>query len=307
MAVKRIVKFVLRLLVVVLLLVGVYFGIKYINDKNNSATDIIVASANKKITQNVAESYDGLLGKVQTNTPQYVRVKNCNDINDFLIEYYNYYASLSCFENGSKDNSARKSVMSTIDKLSSQIETTKYNLNLAKADGLLPLELQRRVESTANAYFEQTKTFLKLADQLKDYVYKVNYNTQNSGIVYEAQLQMVKDYAQTVFDLAIYGHYADDSSQQSYNLLVNAEQSNFSKVMQKFNARASKNTNGNIEVSFADYYMDISSSVLTEFYSKATNSDKANYISSLAGESAEAITVHRYLLATYDYIMQTAF
>ena len=281
MATKRIIKFALKMAVAGLILVGVIFVIKKVTSPKTSQNDIVNATNKYEIGTTYKQSYDEALDYAQVNTAQYIRISNANLINDALFENYNYYLNLTLFENKT-DTSLKNKVVSKIKTLSNQVKETTDFENMLKTQGLETDELAKRLHNYANNYFEQTKTFLELNDLLKEYVYKVNYKSQITGNIYETQLEMIRDYSKTVFEEDIYQKFSEPNK----TILTNQDATSFKKVMEKFNARQPHNTNGGLEVKFAERYMTISKTDLYEFYKHT--SDKQEYINSIQDSTTKS-------------------
>ena len=201
MAGKRIFKFLLRIAVVIAILLGIYFGISAINSNKNANVKIIEASQSAKITTKIGVAYNELVEIAENNSPQKFMVMRCNDITTALMEYYNHYLNLTCFENTSNSGN-RDTIISKINTLSKWIDETDQRLDNTKKITGNNTEKNKRFIKTLESYFEQTKVLIELDELLKNYVYTVNYGVVSTGIPFEAQLEMIKDYSKVVFNEA---------------------------------------------------------------------------------------------------------
>ena len=204
------------------------------------------------------------------------------------------------FENGSA-NADKEQINNLMKSLSQQMESTLECARLTKVEGLQDDERQRRLANYATDYFRQTKIFLELNEKLKDYVYKVNYNSKSTGIVYEAQLEMMRDYCKVAFEKDIYDKFNDSTS--TPNILLSNSESSFAKVVEKFNARYTDNKNSDKEVKFAEVYMEIDKQTLKAFYEaieEGAQTEKTDYINSLTDEGLKL-----QLTSVFDYMTQS--
>ncbi|MBO7508017.1 MAG: hypothetical protein J6T39_00020 [Clostridia bacterium] len=299
MAVKRIFKFALRIAVVVGIIAGVYFGISAINRNKNAYTRIVEAARETKIETKINSSYDDLVSIAQNNSLQKTMAVVCNKMTDALVQYYTHYVNLTCFENTSNSGD-RDEIVTKIHALSKAIDETALRLeNTMKITGN-QTEKNKRFIKTLEAYFEQTKILIEVDELLKDYVYTVNYGVESTGYVYEAQLEMVKDYAKTVFEIAIYGKQEATSLSGKEALLTDVStETGFRKVIQKFFDRSTLNTNSDKEVFFAQDYMTIDKQTLKCMYELTTSDEKQVYINAIEDE-----TVKLNLTKVYNYMEQ---
>ena len=290
MAAKNIFKFFLKLIVAAGIVAGAYFGISaLINSKDNS-NQISTTSQGLNIVANLQNSGQSLASKSDYNTS--AKLLRLNDITNVLIDYYNHYVNLSSFENHS-DNSAKEQIISKIKELDQKIKTTQNSLTLIDSSSNDTVKKQR-IQISAGYYINQTQAFFELDELLKDYVYKVNYNVSVSGIVYEAQLEMMKDYCKAMFDEYIVKAIGDTSVLS--NLLVDkSNQTNFLAVLQKYFNKQELNVNSDTEVHFAWYYMNIDKSQLNGFY-KLNHIEKSNYKNSFSE------TEKKYFDNLYNYL-----
>lgn len=278
MAIKRIIKFLLQMAVAAGLVVGAYFGIKAIIDAKNGNNYIAQASQSQQVEAKVTYARDARVNISGTDkslyeiTTSYVlryKITGLNRMNQVLLDYYNHYISLTGFENAS-NGGKRNQILSKIDELIKQADKTKYYLDLIKTANSNELR-ENRVKFTTEEYVKQTEILIQLDELLKDYVFEVNYKTDNSGIVFEAQLEMIKDYSKAVFYKEVKNHLNEASS-----LLVNTNSSDWAKVVDKFIYRQKVNINSDTEAHFAWQYMKIDKEKLNEFY-VLNHADKANY------------------------------
>lgn len=302
---KRIFKFALRILVVVLIVVGAFYLIKSITDKKNSNNLIANCALQNNLQQKTEQSTDGLLEKVGDNRVAYAIINNCKTINGVLVEYYNYYVNLTGFENA-PDDSMQQQILKDISNLSKKIDNTIELLNQAKNPQVASKteEVAKRVRNTTLSYIKQTEMFFNLDNLLKQYVYKINYQTDCTGSVYEAQLEMAKDYCFVAFTNGIKGHY-DDSGIEL--ILTSGEDSSFSSVIKKFNNRQKNNVNGDKELKFATNYYHIDATELTKFYSYNDAGKNGQINTMVASDVADTKLMGTYLKILYEYICQGAY
>ena len=275
MAAKRILKFFLKLIVAAGIVVGAYFGISAIINSKSEANKIANTSSSLNIVSKVQNSGQSIAGKLDYNTN--VKLTKINDINSVLVDYYNHYVSLTGFENY-PDNSLKSNIISKMNELDTKIATTKNSLLLIDSSNSDTIKAQRVIMS-ANHYISQTQTFFELNDMLREYVYKVNYNVKISGIAYEAQLEMMKDYCKAMFDEYIVKTIS--KTNELPNLLIDESyQTNFSKVLKKYFNKQQFAVNGDIEVHLSWYYLNINKAKLSAFY-VLNNFEKDSYKNSL--------------------------
>ena len=300
---KRIFKFALRILVVVLIVVGAFFLIKSITDKKNSNNLIANCALQNNLQQKTEQSTDGLLEKVGDNRVAYAIINNCKTINGVLVEYYNYYVNLTGFEN-TTDDLMQKQILQNISDLSKKMDNTIELLNQAKNPQVASKteEVAKRVRNTTLSYIKQTEMFFNLDKLLKQYVYKINYQTDCTGNVYEAQLEMAKDYCFVAFTNGIKGHY-DDSSIEL--ILTSGEDSSFNSVIKKFNNRQTNNVNGDKELKFATNYHLLDAVELTKFYGY-NDAGKTGQINTMVSDQKTQL-MGQYFKILYEYICQSAY
>ena len=303
MASKNILKFVLKMVVAGLILAAVIYGIIKVTSPKTSQNDLLNKSDNLEITEKYSQSYGSEFESyAQSSTPaDRLRIVYANKISNFLLEHYDYYLKLTLFENNSV-NADKEQILNLMKSLSSQIDSTIEMAELTKVDGLANDERLRRVTNYANEYFKQIKIFLELNEKLKEYVYKVNYGTNSTGIVYEVQLEMVRDYCKAAFESDIYGKFKRETA---VDIICLGSESSLSKVLQKFADRQSDNKNSDKEAKFTELYMDISKETLKEFYEKVeegTRTEKQNYINSITDT-----TVKNNLRYLFEYMTQNQY
>lgn len=292
---KNIIKFILRMAVVAGIVVGIVFAINHFTGRKDS-----LLISNKSVDSNIVERYvesaTDVESYIESNTAKRKRIDALNKINTVLIEYYNHYLTNSIFEN-SKDEGFAKSIVKEIEILETKIDNTKYYMSLVKSNGISQTERDLRVNNVINFYLAQTEQLFKIDDMLKNYVYKVNYQTASPKSVYEVQLEMIKDYSKYVFDNEINGKINADNLG---NALSSPQQNGFLKVYDKFMNRQKFSVNGDKETKLFDRYSSITNEYLTEFYNHVF--DQQGYIASVENESM------KYNLdALYNYIMQSSF
>ncbi len=296
MATKNIVKFLLKMIVAAAVLAGIVFLVLHFTSSNKSTTEIIDKSYKTNLVQKYQESYDGLINYAPLNSAKYLLLENTNKINSVLIEYYEHYLTLTAFEE--KDNSFKKNnILEKINELEKAVEKTTQYLKLTKSSAIPDDERTLRFDNTFLIYLDQTKILFELDDLLQDFVFETNYQSKYSGITYEVQLEMIKDYSKYVFDNEIDGKI---NNQNPGPVLSSTQANGFSNVINKFIDRQKVNKNGDIEVKFVDRYFDISQEYLTEFYTHT-------YDANLYIESIESETMKYNLDALYNYLCQDSF
>ena len=301
MATKRIFKFVLRIAVVVGIIAGIYFGISAINNNKNANLKILEASQTANITTKINQSYGDLVEIAENNSSQKYMVMRCNDITTAMMQYYNHYLNLTCFEN-SGANGDKSAILLKITALSNAIDETAVRLANTKKITNNEVERKSRFVKTLQSYFEQTKILFEVNELLKDYVYKVNYGVTSTGILFEAQLEMVKDYSKAVFNNVIYGK--ETATTTNVMLTDDADETGLIKVLRKFLNRSGVAQNNKTDVYFAQDYMTIDKQSLTLFYERTSSTEKRNYYNSKIGENA---TLGNNLKKVYNYISLTSF
>ena len=302
MAIKRIIKFILRLAVAAGIVVGAYFGMTAIFGGNNKVNIIANVARESKISIKAKSSTktQDASQNLKNNTNDYVlkiKISAMDDINDVLVEYFNYYINLSSFENHPNEIK-RSEVADKIREVVQKIDNTSECMTLVfSANSSIK---EQRVLLTAKHYAEQIKSMLELDELLKDYVYQVNYGMSSTGIVKEAQLEMMKDYSKAIFYDSIYGEELEKNSAKS-NLTLN-EETSFTKTYTKFKNKQSLNINGDKETTFAWFYMNISKNKLNEFY-VLNKTGKETY----KNNSFENETDKMYLDSLYNYLLEANF
>lgn len=303
MASKNIIKFVLKMVVAGLIIAGIVYAIIKITSPKTSQNDIINTSNNFDIAQKYSQSFgEEYVSYANGTTPaNKSRIVFANKINNFLLKHYDYYLNLTLFEN-QEQNADKEQIQKLIKSLSNQIDSTLESATLTKVEGLQNDERQRRLSNYANEYFKQTKIFFELNERLKEYVYKVNYNSNSTGIVYEVQLEMVRDYSEVAFNKDIFNKYNTESA---VDIITSNSESSFSKVLDKFNARQIDNKNSDKEAKFVERYMDINKQTLKAFFEsmeEGARTEKQDYINSITDE-----TVKNNLTYLFDYIKQSGY
>ena len=294
MAAKRIVKFIIKMIVTAGIVVGAYFGISALVNKPNT-NNIINASTNVSLVTKLQESHTDV---VSDNVNLQPKIDVLDKINIAMLDYYDYYISLTPFKKYNSDIS-EGAIINKIDELSKQVElTTRYNTSInSSTNNALK---QEKVLLTAKEYAKQTKLLFELNDLLKRYIYQGCYNLTSTGIVYEAQLEMIKDYSRAVFNFAI-------EDKINYNIPENIlkegniehTSASFIDVMYKFNDRQTLAVNGNVEVSFVQYYDKMDKTELNSFY-LLNNTQKEEKVS----HGIDDITKKMYFDSLLQYLKQ---
>ena len=296
MAVKRIIKFILRLAVAAGIVVGAYFGITAIFGGNHKVNMIANVARETKISTEVKSSANGLFSYATANHLR-VKISVMDDINDVLVEYFDYYINLSSFENYPNETK-RSEISNKIKDVVSKAKSTSDYLSLVESANESIKE--QRILITAKQYAEQIKSMFELDELLKDYVYQVNYGMENTGIVREAQLEMMKDYSKAIFYDSVYGEELEKNSSKSN--LTNGETTSFTSTYNKFTEKQTLNVNGDKETNFAWFYMNIDKTRLKQFY-VLDKAGKENYkTNSVSGEQEM-----KYFNSLYNYLSQNNF
>ena len=309
MAATRIFKFLLKLAIAAAIVVGAVFGVKALLDSKTKNTVI----ANTSISTNVSskalalvDSFDS--SKMLDSDADKTRISSLKYINKALVNYYNYYVSLSMFEK-QNDDAARNKIVSKIKEWGNKIDDVTYSFqfidsittqDIANNPSLKEIKNQRIKHST-ELFIQATQILFDLDEMLQSYVYKNNYCAEVTGIVYEAQLEMIKDYSKTAFNVDIANKIGSgDNPTIITNVDTDMTETNFSSVMRKFINRQSYNGNGREEVHFSQFYMVIDKTKLNEFY-KLNNGEKYSYINGLNE------TYTKYFRSLYDYLNKSSF
>ncbi len=282
MAAKRIFKFILKMLVAAGIVVGAYFGISALVNKGGNPNSIIDASNKAEITTKMALSHKDLESS-QVNLQTKIDV--LDKINVVLTDYYNYYLTLTPYKNYQQNKVTDGVVIDKINELKNQIEvTTRYMAMTINVSDNASLK-EQRVLLTAKEYEKQTKLLFEVDELLKQYVYESNYNLNGTGIVYEVQLEMIKDYSKAIFNFAIKDNIdysiPDDVLREGDN---NHTTTSFIDVVYKFTNRQTLAVNGNVEVSFVQFYGEIDKMELNSFY-LLNQSEKQTLVNSILDET----------------------
>lgn len=316
MATKRIVKFILKLAVAAAIVVGGFFGIKALFDAKNKNNLISETAISAKISEKVLNSATDLENK-SDNYRTRVKISTMQSINKVLVNYFDYYVTLTFFEQ--KPNEAsREKIISKIKELSEKVDATKNSLQFINTSLSTELKEQRIIYS-ANLYAEQTRLLFELDELLQKYVYEVNYAIdmaaiaeradiegldeyymESSGIAYESKLEMMKDYCKTAFNTWIV-NAIDKPGELSGELVNKDKQTNFAKVLEKYFDRQLFDVNGDEEVHFSWYYMNISKTKLNNFY-RLNDADKSDFENTVSSE-----TERKYFNSLYKYLSRTSF
>ena len=297
MAVKRIVKFILKLAVAGGILVGAYFGITALFGKNNKVNLIADTARETGVSQKLTSSTSELLSKVSdSNYALKVRISAMDDINSVLVEYFDYYTNISQFEN--KHNDSKKAeIVKSINDVNKIVDQTIEYMRLVNSATNDEIKNQR-VVITAKHYTEQIKAMIELDELLKSYVYEVNYDLVSTGIVKEAQLEMMKDYSKAVFYDSIYQKI---ETTDSISILTSNQETSFTRTYTKFKNKQALNVNGDRETHFAWFYMYMDKAELNEFY-KLDKDQKQTY-----KNTRDTETKRMYFDSLYNYLMENSF
>lgn len=282
-------------LFLIILIAGVIAGgyvlvANLINNEQKSTTKIVEASQDYDFNEKYKKSYEGLqmyAGSLSASS----EIKYVNDMNDFLLEYYNHYLTLTQFVN--KSNSTKvNQILAQLKTLSEKVALTTENLRITGAPEIATnlQERERRFNRTKSLYFEQTNTFFGLTGLLKEYVFETNYESQKTGVTLEVQMEIVRDYAKLTFESEIYKKTEESSEEMCVD---------FSRLLLKFNNRQTAGKNGDKETKVVLTYLNITRSILKEFYTHV--SDRLEYINNVSDVSQRLS-----LSFLYDYITQEA-
>ncbi len=300
MATTRIVKFILKLAVAAAIVVGGFFGIKALVNAHNKNNLISNTSTSLNISKSVLETptkfteEEGRSSSYITNT----KIGKIISINAVLVDYFDYYVSLTPFEQKANE-SLRDEIVSKINELSNKIDTTKNSLNFINST-ISSQSKEERIVYSANLYIEQTKLLFEIDEMLQKYVYEVNYGVSVTGIAYEAKLEMIKDYCKTAFNSWIVDKM-ERADELDGKLVDKDKETNFAKVLDKYFEKQDFDVNGDEEVHFSWYYMNIDKSKLNDFY-KLNDAEKNDYKNSLSDE-----TEWTYFSSLYKYLNRTSF
>ena len=219
-----------------------------------------------------------------------------DDINSVLVEYFDYYTNISQFEN--KHNDSKKAeIVKSINDVNKIVDQTIEYMRLVNSATNDEIKNQR-VVITAKHYTEQIKAMIELDELLKSYVYEVNYDLVSTGIVKEAQLEMMKDYSKAVFYDSIYQKI---ETTDSISVLTSNQETSFTRTYTKFKNKQALNVNGDRETHFAWFYMYMDKAELNEFY-KLDKDQKQTY-----KNTRDTETKRMYFDSLYNYLMENSF
>ena len=260
MAAKRIFKFILKMIVAAAIVVGAYFGISAIANRGGNPNNIIDVSNSENISVKLVSSHDGLQSE---DANLQTKINVLDNINIVLLDYYNYYMMLTPYKNY-PSTVGDDVLINKIKELSNQINSTsRFNLMTKVSVTNNATLKEQRILLTAKEYAKQTKLLFEVNELLRQYVYESNYNLSSTGVVYEAQLEMIKDFAKAIFN---YGLDEKIDITVPENVLQSGENTSFLSTFNKFRNRQSLAVNGNLEVSFVKFYNEMSKEDLSSFY-----------------------------------------
>jgi hypothetical protein len=298
---KRTIKFILKLAVATIILLVVVFGICKLTEQNTNNLQIVEMSQKSEISQNLTNSYYGIYG-ISTNNENYYRESDLANsdvilglvkVSNVLETYYDYYITLTVFENN-PNAELKNSLISKIQELQQNIkETSRLYTNVKSQIATDNYEqINIRITRMFDAFCTQTTTLFEVCDLLKDYVYEVNYGTENCSHTYEAVLEIMKDYSKVAFDSDINKNIQGSS----LSILNESEANSFSSVYTKFIAMTGVDSNSNEEAFITRNYMSMKAEYKTKYYqSKSANKDKyiesvENFTEAANGEESETDT-----------------
>ena len=211
---KNIIKFILKMVVTVCLVVGVIYVAMWLTRKDKNQTQIIDASYKYNIEQKIPDSFANLSTIVFENNqktfsgqkPSQNVVDSTIKVNLLLKEYYSHYIPLTSYENQA-DQNTKQAIIKKLELLNEKIGNTTVALNNVNSwAGTDYSQKNIRIVNMFNDLCEQTGVLFDVCDLLKDYVYKVNYQTEICTNKAEATLETAKNYAKIVFDAELNGN-----------------------------------------------------------------------------------------------------
>ena len=133
---KNIIKFILKMVVTVCLVVGVIYVAMWLTRKDKNQTQIIDASYKYNIEQKIPDSFANLSTIVSENNqktfsgqkPSQNVVDSTIKVNLLLKEYYSHYIPLTSFENQA-DQNTKQAIIKKLELLNEKIKNTTVALN----------------------------------------------------------------------------------------------------------------------------------------------------------------------------------
>lgn len=289
---KNIFKFILKLAIAAVVVVAVVFGINAITTPNQSATDITNLVAQNKTVQNWQNASLNIYSITTQNNSHYsgtnkaseTVIKNIEKVDEILIEYFDYYINLTCFENKT-DSSLKSKLTKQINELNAKIaDTQKYLNNVNSASSTAYQEINTRIVKMFEAHCKQIQSMFDVCNTLQQYVYKVNYNQTSCHNKTEAVLEMMKDYSKVIFEKCINNNIYGTND---LSLLNESAETSFSSAYTKFVQMSNSNNNSDIETSFEISYFQINSQFLNQYFG-LNSTNKTNYVGNTDNFVAEA-------------------
>ena len=274
---KKIIKWILQLVVCAAIVVGLVFGIKALVKKDLNNMQLVNSSNNLNISQKLNNSTAGFVDKVVAlsysggDKVNEDVSKSLEKINNVLTDYYNYYIDLTAF---AYQNVANINLEADLNALSNTLNTSIQYLNDAKVSGINADETNKRLIKAYNALSQQVETLFKTCENLKTYVYVNVYKTEVCSHNNEAVLEVLKDCAKVVFEKEIKNC---SNASNGLELVNSAENLSFNKLYDNYIARSEINSNTEEEIKFMAYYMQLKDEFKQEYYSKSL-ADKNTYI-----------------------------
>lgn len=304
---KNIIKFILRMAVTAGIVVGIVALIMHFTNKPSDSLTVANTSASFNISKKLNDSHEGLMDIVTTNNTNDFENKVNGVVYQALVntsvllqDYYNYYINLTCFEN-SADANLKSTLLNSINSLNQKADASiKYLAQVKSANNYV--EKNARLVNMYNALCNQTEILFETCSLLKQYVYKVNYQTEVCTIKTEAVLEMAKDSARVVFDVELKNNVY---GQKATPLVVDTTLSGFNNVLNKA-CNMQPATNSIQEINFVYNYNKIDKTFIKKFFAKV-GGEKATYIGQIAnfmGEAPEGETADKLAQQQQEYLQQ---
>ena len=166
---KRALKFVLRMVVTVVIVVGVIYCAMLLSDRDKQNTQIVSLSQSLNISTSYTNSYTDIVSIVQANNQNTfadkandVIVKGAVDVANLLVDYYDHYVVLTSFEN-SADGNLKQNIIDKMQALDGKVKnTTKLLAQVNSCESTNFVEKNKRIKNMFAALCEQNDEMLQL-------------------------------------------------------------------------------------------------------------------------------------------------
>lgn len=285
---KKALKFILRMIVTVVIVVGVIYGAMWISGRDKQNTQIVNLSQSLNISTTYKNSYQDIVATVQANNQNTfddkasdVVVKGAVDVANFLVDYYDHYVVLTSFEN-SADGNLKQNIVSKIETVDAKIKNTKKLLG--QVNSCSPtnfVEKNKRIKNMFAALCDQNNEMFQLCSLLKTYVYKANYQSQVCTSKTEAVFEVAYDFAKKIFETEIVQNI---NLSKGLAYLSSSVGTDFYKVLALTKTPA---THSQIEINFIASYFKIEKTFAGAYFLLNTQ-QKAEYVQTLANFVTQA-------------------